>query len=235
MTFAPTMSPTWSDLKAIECSMTFDGLDPTSITGPEIVALKASIASQVNVGYNLTYTDIKNLEITDARRLDSLRGSEGSGLLEMAGTRKCALRKWPVYPGDRTGAVIEAGEKFAFRHWKMITHTHSDKQLYPITYYELSDGRGWVHDFNPKYPTVSGLQISWSDSLSRRHLSSDVSFDVTVSTSNSNINTSSSSVYAAVLSSLTNTTSIGNYSVSGVSVVEPDPSQALTQAQAKGS
>ena len=70
----------------------------------------------------------------------------------------CGIRKKGTYPGDRTGQSVEAGAVVAFKSIKTVQHRHSDGQDYTITLYELSDGRGWLHDFKSKNPGVRSLE-----------------------------------------------------------------------------
>jgi hypothetical protein len=58
------------------------------------------------------------------------------------------IRVAPSYPGERTGAAICSGEIFSVRSTSSFSHTHTDDKTYTIEFYELSDGRGWVHDFS---------------------------------------------------------------------------------------
>ncbi len=59
-----------------------------------------------------------------------------------------AIRTAPAYPGERTDQYVEVGDAFAFTSTQTVTHAHSDGHEYTITFYQLADGRGWVHDFN---------------------------------------------------------------------------------------
>lgn len=67
-----------------------------------------------------------------------------------------AVRKAPVYPGDKTLAVITHNQKFLVASSVAVNHTHNDK-VYSIIFYEIADGSGWVHNFStiePEKPTV---------------------------------------------------------------------------------
>ena len=48
------------------------------------------------------------------------------------------------------GEIVKAGQVVAFTETATVQHAHSDGKSYPITFYRLADGRGWVHDFSPK-------------------------------------------------------------------------------------
>ncbi len=57
------------------------------------------------------------------------------------------IRKSPALLSDRTGERVEFSGTFAFSSTASIQHKHSDGKEYSITFFELIDGRGWVHDF----------------------------------------------------------------------------------------
>ena len=59
------------------------------------------------------------------------------------------IRSSPAYPGERTGAAVESGEVHQFKAQCIVPHTLGDGQQHDIYFYELADGRGWVHDFDP--------------------------------------------------------------------------------------
>ena len=42
-----------------------------------------------------------------------------------------------------------------------LEHTHIDGVRYTIIFYQLADGRGWIHDFNPKNPDMPALTRGW--------------------------------------------------------------------------
>ena len=62
------------------------------------------------------------------------------------------IRREAAYPGERTGAWVEAGEVIDITRESTIAYAHSDGHTYGIKFYLLADGRGWVHDFDPKEP-----------------------------------------------------------------------------------
>ncbi len=59
------------------------------------------------------------------------------------------IRRAAAYPGERIGESVKAGEVVGFTETATVQHTHIDGNSYPITFFRLADGRGWVHDFNP--------------------------------------------------------------------------------------
>ena len=70
-----------------------------------------------------------------------------------------------AYPGERTGAWVEAGEVIDTIRESTIAYTHSDGDTYDIKLYLLADGRGWVHDFDSKKPCSLTISlISRADS-----------------------------------------------------------------------
>lgn len=69
------------------------------------------------------------------------------------------IRREPVYPGERAVEGLRAGEVIAFTETATFQYSHSDGKSYTITFYRLADGRGWVHDFDPKKPEQSALTI----------------------------------------------------------------------------
>jgi hypothetical protein len=80
----------------------------------------------------------------------------------LCGTARCmhingiALRTGPAYPGQRTGVTMTRGEVFAFTKTTSVQYEGAK-----IVFYELADGRGWVHDFddNPSRSDQSQIEI----------------------------------------------------------------------------
>ena len=62
------------------------------------------------------------------------------------------IRISPAFPGERTGETLYAGDDFVFKSTATVTHSHSDGNVYEIVFYELADGRGWIHGFDPEKP-----------------------------------------------------------------------------------
>ena len=48
------------------------------------------------------------------------------------------------------GRFLRKRELFEYRSTATLDHRHTDGRLYEVRFYELRDGRGWVHNFNPK-------------------------------------------------------------------------------------
>ena len=57
----------------------------------------------------------------------------------------------PAYPGERTGERLYEGDYFEFTVETNVLFTH-DGFEYLIAFYKLIDGRGWLHDFDPRDP-----------------------------------------------------------------------------------
>ena len=53
---------------------------------------------------------------------------------------------------------MEEGAIFAFKAEATVTITHEDK-AYSVGFFELADGSGWVHDFNPDMPKKRYVKI----------------------------------------------------------------------------
>eukprot|EP00457_Paulinella_chromatophora_P001938 gb/GEZN01001941.1/.p1 GENE.gb/GEZN01001941.1/~~gb/GEZN01001941.1/.p1 ORF type:complete len:909 (+),score=110.38 gb/GEZN01001941.1/:2-2728(+) len=83
------------------------------------------------------------------------------------GTRGCALRKGVGLPGERLAACVNPGETLSVIARAETKHTHSDGKVYNVMFYQLEDGRGWLHDFNSDQPGVSSIQVVSSESTSR--------------------------------------------------------------------
>ena len=67
----------------------------------------------------------------------------------------------PVYPGELNGAGdVHVGEEHAFVGRKQtVRYTHTNGFTYRIYFYQLADGRGWIHDFNPGRPGTRRLEV----------------------------------------------------------------------------
>lgn len=64
----------------------------------------------------------------------------------------CGIRIKPEYPGEFAGVGIKHGEVVAYSD-KITVNFNK----HAINFYELSDGRGWIHNYNPK-SDVKALQ-----------------------------------------------------------------------------
>jgi hypothetical protein len=49
----------------------------------------------------------------------------------------------------------------------MLDYTHTDGNVYSITFYRLADGRGWIHDFNMFKPEATTLTRGWANAISK--------------------------------------------------------------------
>jgi hypothetical protein len=87
--------------------------------------------------------------------------ARGFALLDPSGPPGNAVRRAAAYPGERTGERVKAGELVAFCETATVQHAHSDGNSYAITFYQLADGRGWIHDFSPAKPGNSTLTRGW--------------------------------------------------------------------------
>ena len=56
------------------------------------------------------------------------------------------IRMAPAYPGVRTGSWIGNGRAFAFTATTTVHYRQSGRTSV-IIFYQLADGRGWMHDF----------------------------------------------------------------------------------------
>lgn len=60
------------------------------------------------------------------------------------------LRAGPAYPGERVegaGSVLRQGRIVSYSGLEVVTY-----QGHPIRFYQLTDGKGWIHNYNPKQP-----------------------------------------------------------------------------------
>lgn len=71
---------------------------------------------------------------------------------------KTGIRVRPVFPGDRTGVNVMPFEVFDYTNTDTCRYTHDDGRTYLIHFYEMADGRGWVHDFNPASPNTRSVE-----------------------------------------------------------------------------
>jgi hypothetical protein len=75
------------------------------------------------------------------------------------------IRKDAAYPGERTGQSIKSGQAFEFDDTVKMPHTDSDGKTHDITFFNLSDGRGWAHDFCPDKDDEKQIQVMVSKQL----------------------------------------------------------------------
>jgi hypothetical protein len=82
------------------------------------------------------------------------------------GPADIGIRKAAAYPGAHTGDLVKPAEILPFTSSTILDHTHTDGKVYCITFYQLADGRGWIHDFDPSNPDRRSLTRGWINSLS---------------------------------------------------------------------
>jgi hypothetical protein len=75
------------------------------------------------------------------------------------------IRTAAAYPGVRTGDLVKPNETLPFTASSILDHTHTDGKVYSITFYQLADGRGWIHDFDPTNFDRRSLTRGWINSL----------------------------------------------------------------------
>ena len=59
------------------------------------------------------------------------------------------VRREPEFPGERTGDVLLPGQEVAFKTKVPFLFKDGASEI-SINFYELMDGRGWIHDYDPK-------------------------------------------------------------------------------------
>jgi len=69
------------------------------------------------------------------------------------------VRRSAAFPGVRTSDRVSVGEAVAFMESETLQHEHHDGQSYPIKFFKLADGRGWVHDFNEEDPSQPNCAV----------------------------------------------------------------------------
>lgn len=69
------------------------------------------------------------------------------------------IRTAPVFPGTRTGQDVHQLQELNFKARCLVMHIHTDGCKYDTHFFELADGRGWIHDFDPHQPGNLGLQV----------------------------------------------------------------------------
>ena len=78
----------------------------------------------------------------------------GLGCATLKNSYSVAVRKNAEYPGERTPVIINAGECFVYISTSAVMFEGA-----PITFYELPDGRGFVHDLCPDTPQTKTVEI----------------------------------------------------------------------------
>eukprot|EP00463_Aulacantha_scolymantha_P003417 TRINITY_DN4284_c0_g1_i1.p1 TRINITY_DN4284_c0_g1~~TRINITY_DN4284_c0_g1_i1.p1 ORF type:complete len:255 (-),score=32.83 TRINITY_DN4284_c0_g1_i1:52-816(-) len=69
--------------------------------------------------------------------------------IKVANKNGISIRKHPIYPGERVGINVKKNEIISYNEKKKFRY-----RSYSITFYKLSDGRGWIHNFNPRAPNA---------------------------------------------------------------------------------
>lgn len=93
----------------------------------------------------------------------SRKNTKISMLIKITNKDRIGIRKHPEYPGERTGVDVSLGQIFKCSQRKFYKY-----QNYKITFYKLSDGQGWIHNFRRRNPTaLDGLKEIYSESIER--------------------------------------------------------------------
>jgi hypothetical protein len=77
------------------------------------------------------------------------------------------IRRAAAYPGEHTGDKVKHNEILPYTSSSMLDYTHTDGNVYSITFYRLADGRGWIHDFNIVKPDTTTLTRDWANAISK--------------------------------------------------------------------
>ena len=59
------------------------------------------------------------------------------------------IRSAPEYPGERTGEVVPEGAVLDYISKQTFVYESSSGSI-NIMFYQLQDGRGWIHDYDPE-------------------------------------------------------------------------------------
>jgi len=62
----------------------------------------------------------------------------------------CGIRRSPEYPGERTGDDVFPGEEVSYIAKQPFVFNKAPFGSINIMFYKLQDGRGWIHDYDPK-------------------------------------------------------------------------------------
>merc|ERR1712034_18804 len=92
------------------------------------------------------------------------RGKIGYAKLEFHGAKhqKIGIRSAPEYPGNEIGKTITAANGLI----KVYSNSLEFKfHEYIILFYQLVDEEGWIHDFQPDFPSHRTIKIFDSDAL----------------------------------------------------------------------
>jgi hypothetical protein len=84
-------------------------------------------------------------------------GLQGRSAYRLMNKDGVAVRVRPAFPGERTKTVIAFKEVFQAISVTAVNHVHTDGRQYQILFYQLADGRGWVHDFSTDHPGQSSV------------------------------------------------------------------------------
>jgi len=86
--------------------------------------------------------------------VDTSQLQHPGGILRTEYGQSIGIRRTPAYPGQRTGDVVSGDEMLDFVDMKV---THYQRSV--IEFYELADGRGWIHDFNSSNPLIKAIHV----------------------------------------------------------------------------
>jgi hypothetical protein len=90
--------------------------------------------------------------------------------LDPSSKHHCAIRLDQTYPGrrfsDAISDAIKPGEIVPVTSWQSFRHIDATGETITIYFFELSDGRGWIHDYNPATPHKRWLEYQHNSSNS---------------------------------------------------------------------
>ena len=85
------------------------------------------------------------------------------GLLRVASGPGIDIQSAPKYPGDlyieEKHRYVEPGEELYFKRIEMVEHELDDGGTWDIAFYQLRDGRGWIHDFQLDDESVRHIEV----------------------------------------------------------------------------
>lgn len=85
--------------------------------------------------------------------------------------RGCGIWREAAYPGERASSEkIAAGAVVSFKRRRTIGFVPREGSKYRINFFELSNGRGWVHDFKTDKPGSPNLELLPVIRSTRHHL-----------------------------------------------------------------
>ena len=76
---------------------------------------------------------------------------------------KIGIRRSPIYPGTCTGDTIAPGVVVSVSSKAYTAHVDANGDSSAINWYQLTDGRGWIHDHCPSKPGERSLAYQHRD------------------------------------------------------------------------